>query len=300
MTHKHETRFSSKQSVKYTTEYKQTRELEKTRQQRKRYKLTSYNRTWAKTKSGEVCVLEASTWCLFNIITLNNNLFYLKDKRKLQVNARMYTHERVKTWSMEGVVVVARSRTHTHRKALMTIVSGPCRGRSSLQPLINPIDLSQRSKVTGTLMGESALRSKAVPDSRQINDASVMYVICVFIYPISNWIWSFYYSVCLCMKSSAVYRAPRQGTWLTRSLAAVFFQHQWCSGQVQWCSGLGRVKGRRLSAQLHTHTQTDTQTNNQLHMRMCSWGSSPTKINPCTYWGTLKHADVHGENEDYQ
>lgn len=131
-----------------------------------------------------------------------------------------------------GVGVCVCVSPHTQRPALMTIVSGPCRGRSSRRPPINPIDLSQGSKVTGVLIGESALRSKARPDSRQINDASVMCIICVFIYPVSNRILAFYYPACLCVKNQCGGSSglPRnRAHFLTRCRP---FQCRWCSGQV--------------------------------------------------------------------
>lgn len=146
------------------------------------------------------------------------------------------THERVVT-RRRGLCVslFLSTHTHAHRAALMTIVSGPCRWQSSLQPLINPIDLSQGSKVMGVLIGESALCSKASPDSRQINDASVTYITCVFIsHRIIRFGLAFDYPVCL---YGAAYRAPRPEPVSLVHHRCTPSPHRRCSGHGQWCSG---------------------------------------------------------------
>lgn len=203
----------------------------------------------------------------------------------------MYTHERAVTWS-RGLC----ESLHTHT-ALTTIVSGPCRWASSLQLLINPIDLSQGSKVTVCIDGRKCFMQQGQAwfqtDRWRL---SHVHHTCIYLPP-NKTIWAFYYPICLDMKPGAAHPAPRlqSGCGLSRC--------ECCSGHVHWCSGLAWVKGSRLSAQLHTrtysHTPPHAQTSNQSHMRMCDWSSAPTR-NPCLYWSTWNHADVYEENEDHQ
>lgn len=118
----------------------------------------------------------------------------------------------------------------------------------------------------GVLMGECALRSKAGPNSRQINDPSVMYLTSVFI---CHQIIGFGHFITLSGSNTnpgVVYRAPQLNT------GSLICSPQTFSVPVILRSrsliyGTWMVEGHQAKRSvLHTNKQTD----DQLHENVCA------------------------------